>query len=426
MPDERRDLRRPSAAARVLAIGNVYPPHYLGGYEVIWQGVMGHLRRQGQAVRILATDYRSGLVGSDAPEEPDVHRELDWYWRGHEWRTLSMRDRFRLERSNAEVLDRHLAEFSPDVVTWWPLGGMSLALIERVRRRGVPAVFFVLDYWPVYGPQRDLWLNTWRPVRPIARAAERISGQITHVDYAAAGRWVFCSRSVLDATVAAHREINDITTLAPGVGSRFLSEPRDQREQRWRWRLLYVGRVVEQKGVATAIEALAQLPEGAELRIVGEGDPGYRQELERTAARLGVGSRVAFDQPRPREQLIGVYRWADAVVFPVRWEEPWGLVPLEAMALGRPVVATGRGGSGDYLLDGKNALLFASGDASALARALDALSRDPAMRARLRAGGYETAEAHAEPEFNRRAAEEIVGIVRGVRRQSSPQRRSGP
>jgi glycosyltransferase involved in cell wall biosynthesis len=90
------------------------------------------------------------------------------------------------------------------------------------------------------------------------------------------------------------------------------------------------------------------------------------------------------------------------------------------------VVATGRGGSGDYLLDGGNALLFASGDASALASALDALSRDPALRARLRAGGYETVEAHAESEFNRRAAEEIVGIARGVRRPSSRPRRSGP
>jgi len=105
---------------------------------------MGHLRRNGHPVRILATDYRSALVGSAAPEEPDVHRELDWYWRGHEWRRLSVRDRVRLERHNAGVLDRHLAEFRPHVVAWWPLGGMSLALIERVRRRGVPAVLFVL------------------------------------------------------------------------------------------------------------------------------------------------------------------------------------------------------------------------------------------------------------------------------------------
>jgi glycosyltransferase involved in cell wall biosynthesis len=96
------------------------------------------------------------------------------------------------------------------------------------------------------------------------------------------------------------------------------------------------------------------------------------------------------------------------------------------MALGRPVVATGRGGSGDYLLDGGNTLLFAPGDASALARALSNLARDPALRARLRAGGYETAEAHSEPEFNREAAEEIAAAARGVRRRTSPPRRFGP
>ena len=51
------------------------------------------------------------------------------------------------------------------------------------------------------------------------------------------------------------------------------------------------------------------------------------------------------------------------VVFPVRWEEPWGLVPIEAMARGRPVVATGRGGSGEYLRDGENCVLFEADDA---------------------------------------------------------------
>ncbi len=51
---------------------------------------------------------------------------------------------------------------------------------------------------------------------------------------------------------------------------------------------------------------------------------------------------------------------ADALLFPVQWEEPWGLVPLEAMASGTPVVATGTGGSGEYLRDGDNCLVYAT------------------------------------------------------------------
>src|SRR5947209_1264313 len=119
------------AAMRVLAVGNVYPPHLLGGYEVIWRGAMRHLRSEGHDGRVLTTDYRRGDVPGDANEDPEVYRELSWYWRDHEWLSLSPRERFRLERHNAAVFDRHLREFRPDVITWWPVGGMSLGLLER-------------------------------------------------------------------------------------------------------------------------------------------------------------------------------------------------------------------------------------------------------------------------------------------------------
>ena len=62
---------------RVLAVGNMYPPHYLGGYELMWEAGVHALRARGHEVRVLTTDFRRG----DRPEtDPDVHRELRWYW----------------------------------------------------------------------------------------------------------------------------------------------------------------------------------------------------------------------------------------------------------------------------------------------------------------------------------------------------------
>jgi glycosyltransferase involved in cell wall biosynthesis len=84
----------------------------------------------------------------------------------------------------------------------------------------------------------------------------------------------------------------------------------------------------------------------------------------------------------------------------VRWEEPWGLVPLEAMASGCPVIATGRGGSGEYLVDGENCLLVSAEDPAALATAVSRLAESPELRRRLRAGGAETAPRHTERVFN--------------------------
>jgi glycosyltransferase involved in cell wall biosynthesis len=389
---------------RILAIGTMYPPQHLGGYELIWSGVMQEARAQGHEARVLVTDFRRGPQDDT---EPDVFRELDWYWRDHAWRRLGPRAVLALERHNAAVLDRHLAELKPDVVTWWPVGGLSLSLIERARRAGVPSVLFVLDPWLWYGPRRDLWLRTWGRLRPFAPLAERLTGIPAHVDYAAAGRWVFCSGAIRSESAAAGLDGFDGTILSPGVDELFLSAPPEPEPPAWRWRLLYAGRVVEQKGVATAVEALALLPAQATLRIVGDGDRSYRAELERLAARLGVAGRVSFEPLRPPAELPEVYRAADVVVFPVQWNEPWGLVPLEAMAAGRPVVATGLGGSGDYLADGENALLFEARDPAALAAAVSALAADPRMRDRLREEGFRTAARHTARSFNASALAEI-------------------
>jgi glycogen(starch) synthase len=70
-------------------------------------------------------------------------------------------------------------------------------------------------------------------------------------------------------------------------------------------------------------------------------------------------------------------------------------------------VATGRGGSGEYLRDGQNALLFEAGDAGALAGAVTRLAGDPALRARLREGGAATAPLHTEAVFNAAVLREV-------------------
>jgi glycosyltransferase involved in cell wall biosynthesis len=404
------------ATVRVLAIGSVYPPHHLGGYEVIWRGAMRHLRAEGHEARILVTDYRRADVGAGQEEALDVHRELQWYWRGHEWRSLTLRQRVLLERHNALVFDRHVRDFRPDVISWWPVGGISLGLIERAVGAGLPSIFFVLDPWPLYGPRVDQWLRTWARSRPLAAVAERITGLPARVELADAGRFVFCSRAMREETAAAGVVVRNGTILTPGVERAFVDHPREPELPQWRWRLLYAGRVVEQKGIETAIRSLPLLPTEARLRIVGEGDRPYRERLELLASELGVADRVTLENHRPRDRLIELYRQADAVVFPVQWSEPWGLVPLEAMALGRPVVATGRGGSGEYLADGSNSLLFEAGDAAGLASALRTLAGDSNLRARLIAGGYETAAEHTEDVFNRRALEEMLGASKAPRR----------
>src|SRR5215212_4727964 len=191
------------ARVRVLAVGNMYPPHHLGGYELVWQSAVRHLRGRGDEVRVLTTDTRfDHAVGS---AEQDVHRELRWWWRDHELPRFPLRERLAVERRNHTALSRHLAELRPEVVSWWAMGGMSLSLIERVRRAGIPAVGFVHDDWMVYGPHVDQWTRIFAK-RPWARgAAERLFGIPASADLDSAARWLFVSETTRQSAIDAGR-----------------------------------------------------------------------------------------------------------------------------------------------------------------------------------------------------------------------------
>jgi glycogen(starch) synthase len=390
---------------RALAVGNMYPPHHLGGYELVWRAAVRHLRELGNEVRVLTTDFRVPYPGE--PDDNDVRRELRWWWRDHAFPRLPPRERLAVERHNGRVLERHLAELRPDVVTWWSMGGMSMSLIERVRRRGLPAVAFVQDDWLDYGLRVDAWLALFAGPRRgrLAGTAEALLRMPARVDLDRAARYVFVSEATRERALAAGRKLLDTGVAHSGIDPSYL-DPLPARD--WEWRLLYVGRIDARKGIVTAVDALAHLPEEATLTVVGGGDPGAASELRAQAARLGVADRVQLAGFMPRSAVRAAYGDADVVVFPVIWEEPWGLVPIEAMALGRPVVATGRGGSGEYLRHGENALLFEAGNAEALAAAVTRLAGDPALRARLREGGLATAPGYTEDVFNGIVAAELA------------------
>ncbi|MGH2923397.1 MAG: glycosyltransferase family 4 protein [Solirubrobacterales bacterium] len=373
---------------RVLTIGSMYPPHHLGGYELIWLDANRYLRDHGHEVRTLASDYRVDDAPRDDPAD-DVHRELRWYWRDHRWPRVSLRERVRLERDNAAVLRRHLDEFRPDAVAWWSMGGMSLSLIERVRLLGVPALGYVCDGWMAYGFQVDAWMRATRAPL-VGRAAEAATGVPTRVDLDGAGHWLFMSE-LLRGVCAERRGLRRTSVAYKGADADVF---RAAEPHRWDYRLLYAGRIDERKGIDLAIRALPLLPGDAHLTVLGGGDDAYLGELRALAEREGVSARVSFASGESRERLRDRYAGADALLFPVRWREPWGLVPLEAMLVGTPVVATGRGGSGEYLRDRENCLIFdPEHGPEGLAASVRELAADGTLRARLRKGGFATARS---------------------------------
>ncbi|MFL6043297.1 MAG: glycosyltransferase [Gaiellales bacterium] len=158
--------------------------------------------------------------------------------------------------------------------------------------------------------------------------------------------------------------------------------PAEQRPN-GRQRLLVVSRMVPRKGIGNAIDALAEL-RGAELVIAGGpprsalgDDPEGRRLLE-LAARRQVSDRVQFRGQIDREAVPALLRSADAVLC-VPWYEPFGIVPLEAMACGVPVVAASVGGLVDTVVHEQTGLHVPPRDPHAIAAAAGRLLADPAL-----------------------------------------------
>ena len=164
------------------------------------------------------------------------------------------------------------------------------------------------------------------------------------------------------------------TVVVPcGVDTRHFTPEGPVLERTGRPRLVSIGRLVRRKGVDEVIDALRRVPE-AELLIAGgsavgpDCDPDMGR-LRDCAHRHGVADRVRLLGPVARPDVPALLRSADAVVC-VPWYEPFGMVPLEAMACGRPVVGSAVGGLTDTVVDGVTGLLVPPRKPQVLAAAL--------------------------------------------------------
>lgn len=379
---------------RILVVTNMYPPHHFGGYELSCQDAVRRFRARGHQVTVLTSTVRVDGV-PDGPEDA-VRRDLQIYWQDHRLLDPGVTRRLAMELHNRRAFLAAVRSARPDVVSVWNMGAVSLGLLTILRRRAVPVVFVLADDWPNYAPELDAWSRRFRgPKRAaVGRWLHRITGVPTVIsDFSELGACLFYSRFTMEtvrrngAWAMARRgvvysgvEADDFPVPAAG---------QPVAERPWDGRLLYVGRIDDRKGIDTILRALPALP-GARLRVVGRGDDGYLRRLRDLAGDLGIDQRVTFTSS-PRAELRSEYGSADALVFPSVYDEPFGIVPLEGMACDTPVVATGTGGSGEYLADGWNCLLYPPGDEVELAAAVQRLAGDPALRRKLVEGGRATA-----------------------------------
>jgi glycosyltransferase involved in cell wall biosynthesis len=175
-----------------------------------------------------------------------------------------------------------------------------------------------------------------------------------------------------------------------------------------RRRVVFAGRIVMSKGIDVLIRAACRVE--AEFVICGEGR--RLDDMRRLAQRLGIAERVCFKGWLDAERLADEFANASLVVMPSVWPEPFGLVGIEALAAGRPAVASLTGGVVDWLEDGVAGLGVPPGDELELARALNELLADPGRQAAMGMAGRRVVADRFSPE---RHVAALLGGYRAAR-----------
>lgn len=246
------------------------------------------------------------------------------------------------------------------------------------RLSGLPVLWHVRDILDP-GPAR-----TW-----LLRASKLLRPQVIAISQAVAAQ--FSSQNVPVELIYNGIPLDQFTPEEPDPSLKRELQLSPEEEV-----LVIVGRLTPWKGHRTLLEALAilstQRPQ-VRLLVVGEvafWEASYGEELERLAEDLGVADRVSW--LGFREDVPAILRLCDLFVLPSE-DEPFGRVLIEAMAVGKPVVATRSGGAPEVVVDGETGALVPPGDEKSLAAALGDLLSDRSKAAALGQGGLERARA---------------------------------
>ncbi|MFN0071043.1 MAG: glycosyltransferase family 4 protein [Chloroflexota bacterium] len=380
---------------KALFISNYYPPHHLGGYEELCDEVAHGLRIRGHEIAIL-TSRRGGNQPrtEDGPIFRWLGSEVDYDAGGILRQYLFGRAQRR--RRNVAALERILSDWQPQIILTWGGWNLSRDLFAHIEQHGVPPiVYYLADYWPTLPDAFSLhWKAPARsrltvvPKRLLALGAQMIRG----LEPATPGLQ-FCnalcvSAAVRDRLIKSGIDFGDVRVVHNGIDVVTFKATRSENKSAAAcpMRLVYSGRLSPEKGIATAIKAVAILTDAdcaVHLTIVGSGSSDYEDELRTQAKTLGVASNVSFLGRIDRSKLPELYARMDIMIVPSIWEDPLPRVIQEGMAAGLVVVGTQIGGIPEIIQDGVNGLLFPPHDSQALADHVSRILTEPDLITRL-------------------------------------------
>jgi glycosyltransferase involved in cell wall biosynthesis len=386
---------------RICIVSQEYPPGYTGGIGTQSRLKAHVLAAQGNEVEVLTAGEESGPALVDRDDGPVRVHEIripgaefavyrtETYWLGYTWAVLGAL--------------RALGEQQPyDVIDFPDYGAEGLAFeLDRQDDDPTTVVVHLHGSLQMFAQQ----IGWPEPEEPLHRVGTFMEDEAI----GRADRLLAASRSIAEFTAGRGVTARDqIDVVLGAVDTELFSPAAAPAIPTGEIRLLFVGSIVANKGVRTVCDAFLRLapahPE-LSLTIAGEGDEEMAAQMQVDAARAGLADRLELLGFVEHAELPALYRSADLVAAPSQFEGGLGMVYLEAMASGLPVIATAAGGAAEAVLDGETGILLERGDVPETAAAIERLAADASQRRRMGAA----ARLRAEREFSgERYAERVA------------------
>lgn len=382
----------PPPRLTVAMVTESYVPRVSGVVHAV-RSLTAALRAAGHRVLVVAPRYPG-----HTDTEPDVLRLPSFLPPGQPDFPLALPARRRVARTLAAAGVAVVHAHSPFIV-----GRLALGVARRLRAPVVFTHHTLYHEYVHYVP----WVHPALSRRLVLRYTAAFARRCHHI--------IAPSRYVADLLRA--QGVGTPVTVMPSsgvdvaaIGAIDRAAARARLAPGWAPLLVTVSRLAPEKSVEQVLRAFRQVVDGQEAYLLIVGDGPSRGGLEALAADLALGGRVRFTGALPHEEALAAMAAADLFVFASQTETQ-GLVLVEAMAAGTPVVAVARGGAPEVVTHGVTGLVVEP-DPAALAAAVRAVLADPERRAQMGARAQEAARAYATPAVAARLAALYEEVLR--------------